>query len=149
MNIDKEITFIAKHYKKGLFSVDPALKRIKKIKQGWWTLPKVAAASFLIVVLGATAAILIRNSYSYKESSISQPESTEIISPALISRVIDFEDTPPPTVIEQINLMYDVEVINIPADANDYYLSLHYEGNAYDLIETINEILGTDMKVKE
>ena len=70
MNIDKEITFIAKHYKKGLFSVDPALKRIKKIKQGWWTLPKVAAASFLIVVLGATAAILIRNSYSYKESPL-------------------------------------------------------------------------------
>jgi hypothetical protein len=27
-------------------------------------------------------------------------------------------------------------------------LSLHYEGNALDLVDTINEILGTNLKVK-
>ncbi len=37
---------------------------------------------------------------------------------------------------------------NIPENADDYMLSLHYEGNALDLIDTINVILGTSMEIE-
>lgn len=42
-----------------------------------------------------------------------------------------------------------MEVENIPASPEKYVLSLHYEGTPTDLIETINDILDTDMTVTE
>lgn len=148
MSIDKDIDFIAKHYRKGLFSVEPALFKVRGIRKRIWTFPKIAAVSSIIIAVGATAAILITNSY-YSQDNETQVPVIEKASPALVSRVIDFDNTPLPMVIDRINKVYDVEVINLPANADEYYLSLHYEGNAKELVETINEILGTEMKIKE
>ncbi|PWB06006.1 hypothetical protein C5O24_10620, partial [Paramuribaculum intestinale] len=64
-------------------------------------------------------------------------------------KIIDFENTPLPTVISKIKEVYGVEVINVPENAGEYRLSLHYEGNAVDLVATINDILETQMSVKE
>ena len=145
--IDKEIDFIAKYYKNGLFNVETALKKIKPALRKVWTWQRVAAISCVVVVIGATAALLIRNSfYSEKNSEIDNSFRNEIPFES-ISKVIDFDDTPLPVVIEQINHVYNVEVTNIPENVDDYYLSLHYEGNVLDLIDIINEILGTDLKI--
>ena len=148
-DIDKEIDFIAGYYKEGLFNVGKALKKIRPVGRRVWTWQRIAAASFIIIVLGATAAVLIRNSYHSNPSV----EIENTVSPAIplesISKVIDFDDVPLPVVIEQINMVYDVEVTNIPQEANEYRLSLHYEGNVMDLLETINEILGINLEIKK
>lgn len=57
--------------------------------------------------------------------------------------------TPLPTVISRIKDIYDVDVVNVSENAGDYRISPHYEGNAVDLGSTINEILETQMSVKE
>lgn len=64
-------------------------------------------------------------------------------------KVIDFENTPLPEVVERIKEVYGVDVSGVPADAAGYRLSLHYQGEADDLISVINDILGTDMKIEE
>ena len=149
MNLEKETYFIAKHYKEGMFAVVPALRRIKTTGRSWWTFPKIAAASIILIVFGATAAVLIKTSYiSNKGDTI--PEPPAINTPIVpVSKAIDFDDTPLPIVIQQIESVYGVEIVDMPLNAEDYHLSLHYEGTAGELIENINEILGIHLKVQE
>lgn len=148
-DLDKEIGFIARHYKEGVFNTEKALRKIKPVIRKIWSWQRIAVASCVVIVLGATAALLIRNSY-YSEEQV-KIENT--VSPAVplesISKVIDFDDVPLPVVIEQIKLVYDVEITNIPENAEDYRLSLHYEGNAIDLVETINELLGINLEIEK
>lgn len=148
-DIDREIGFVAKHYKSGLFNADRALRKIKPAIRKVWSGQRIAVASCILLVLSATAALIIRNTY-YSEKPV-EIENTQ--SPVLpletISKVIDFDDTPLPVVIDQINLVYNVEIGNIPANAEDYRLSLHYEGNVVDLIDSINEILGINLKIEK
>ena len=51
--------------------------------------------------------------------------------------------------MEKIESVYDVNVVNLPDSTSEYTLSLHYEGTPSDLINTINDILGTRMEVVE
>lgn len=148
MSINKDIDFVAKHYKKGLFNIETALYKIKGLRKNNRTLPKVAAISSIVVAIGATAAILITNSYNSKEIESNVPV-IEKESPMLVSHVIDFDDAPLSVVVEQINLIYGVNIENIPKDADELYVSIHYEGTALDLVETLNEILGTNLKIIE
>ena len=62
--------------------------------------------------------------------------------------MIDFENATLPAVVAKIKEVYGVEVVNLPESADEYKLSLHYEGTAADLVDTINETLGTDIKVQ-
>lgn len=109
---------------------------------------RIAAAVASVIVLSATAAMVWHN-----HNLTSEPQTKEnvqpIQNPKTIVRVIDFEDTSLPTVISKIKEIYDVDVANVPENAGAYRLSLHYEGNAVDLVSTINEILETQMSVKE
>ena len=149
MKDNKEIKFIADRYKKGLFAVEPALRRIKNAPVRWWTRSRIAAACVAAVVLTATAAIFVHNSY-FSDTNRPDPQAQPSSIPAAeIVRVIDFEDVPLPTVVEKIKEVYGVEVENLPDNAADYHLSLRYEGSAIDLVETINDILDTDMTIKE
>lgn len=146
---NKDIKYIARHYKKGLFAAEPALRRIKPVETKWWTRSRIAAACIGAVVLTATAAVFVHKSY------FAQPSlDTEVMQPANlhaseIVRSIDFENAPLPIVVQKIREVYGVEVVDMPADASEYSLSLHYVGSATDLVETINDILDTDMKIQE
>ncbi len=64
-------------------------------------------------------------------------------------KVIDFENTPLPLVVAGIEEAYGVEVGNLPDNSDELRLSLHYEGHAVDLVETINSILGTQLTVEQ
>ena len=147
MKDNKEIDFIAKHYRKGHFDADKALRRIKPVRRFRWTATKTIAASALIAVVGATAAIIYNTGYFNTSSEPMEQTQPVIAAPETIVRVIDFEDAPLPIVVEKIKEVYGVEVIGLPANASDYKLSLHYEGTAIDLLDTINDILATDMRI--
>ena len=149
MENNSEIKFITRHYRKGLFAVEPALRRIKGTGPVWWTRTRIAAACTVAAVVTATAAVFVHNSY-FKESNRNvQDTEMSAIPAAKVVRVIDFEEAPLTDVVAKIKEVYGVEVTGLPADPDQYTLSLHYEGSAIDLVETINDILDTDMTVNE
>ena len=107
----------------------------------------MAAAIVSVIAFSAVAAIFYHEYSLYEDPIVEQqmPDTT----PATAVKVIDFENVPLPTVISKIREVYGVEITDIPDNAADYRLSLHYEGNVADLLETINEILDTKMALKE
>lgn len=115
-----------------------------------WIRLKIAAAISSVIILSAAAAV-IYHKYEANDNAPYQPlqETVNPASPLEVVKVIDFEDTPLTSVISKIKEVYGVEVVNVPENAGEYRLSLHYEGDAVDLIDTINDILDTQMSVVE
>ncbi len=149
MEENKEIKYIAKYYRKGMFAVEPALRRIRGTKTVWWTRWRIAAACIGATLLTASAAFFVHHNYFSTSPTEMEQTSPTSIPAAQIVRAIDFEDAPLPVVVAKIKEVYGVDVVNLPADASDYSLSLHYEGSALDLIDTINDILDTEMTIQE
>ena len=144
---EKEIMFVARHYRKECFSVEKGWRRLGiGVASKWWRL-RVAAAVAATIVLSATAAVIYRH-YATLEpvESVATNEVQQTEIPAV--KVIDFENTPLTEVVERIRETYGVEVRNVPENADSYRLSLHYEGTAEDLVDTINDILYTEMEVE-
>lgn len=145
---NKEIKFIAERYKKGRFATDKAWNRLGIRPVSIWKKYRVAAAISAAVVLTASAAIIYKSS-----TAPSVPSGTEVAAPVVADkdmvRVIDFENTPLTVVVKKINETYNVKVTGLPESPDEYRLSLHYEGTAPDLVETINEILGTELTVSQ
>ena len=147
--LDREIGFIAKYYKAGLFNTERTLRKIKPAVRKIWSWQRIAVASCIFIVIAASAALFILNPFYSEKTTDTENIITPQIPLEAISKVIDFDDTPLPIVIQQINSVYNVEVTNLPDDADNYRLSLHYEGNVVDLIETINEILGINLQIEK
>lgn len=144
---DKEIGFVARHYREGLFSVKDGWRRLGLGMSVRMRRYRIAAAVSAVVVLSASAAIIY---HEYRAGSV--PEKTETmqtVNPMAEVKVIDFENAPLPEVIGQIETVYGIRVEGVPESPEHYELSLHYEGTPTDLISTINEILGTQMTVTE
>ena len=144
---DKDIKFIAQHYRAGRFNASEGWHRLGIKPAGNLRAWRIAAAAAILVAITATASYI----YNYNTTpSRNVPE--EILAtnrPLLTVREIDFDTTPLPVVVARIREVYGVDVTGMPSDAVKYHLTLHYEGNAYDLVETINEILGTQMTIEE
>lgn len=149
MKDNKDIDYIAKHYQAGRFAVEPALRRIRPEALRRWTPMRIAAALAAAIVLSATAAVLVHNDFFIDSTPAAVQEPAETVAAEAVVRVIDFEEAPLPVVVEKIKDVYGVEVTGLPENAEDYILSLHYEGSSTDLLETINDILETDMTVKK
>lgn len=145
---NKEIQYIARRYKPGRFSVNKGWKRLGIGPSYIWRRYRVAAAVAATIFLSATA-VLVYRQYDMSAGPDIPQQHEQTVAPVYVSKVIDFENTPLPTVLERIKEVYGVEVINVPEDAERYTLSLHYEGTALDLVETINDILGTQMAIKK
>lgn len=144
---NKEIDFIARHYRKGRFSAEAGWRRLGIAQTSWWRRFRVAAAISAAVLLSATAAVIY---HRYSADEVTQHTApVQAASPLKQIKIIDFENAPLQEVVEKIETVYAVKVGNIPESADGYVLSLHYEGNPAELIAEINEILGTQMTVTE
>lgn len=143
---NKEIDFIARHYRKGRFDTAVAWSRLG-IGAARRRRLRIAAAIAGLVILSASAGLLIREYNTVTQTQ--QTQEIHVESPMETVRVIDFDNAPLEKVIETIESVYGVRVIGVPDAAENYSLSLHYEGTPADLIAAINEILGTSMEVVE
>ncbi len=142
---DNNIRFVARHYCKGLFSADAAWRRLGIApSMSIWRRYRVAAVLAGAIALSAAAAI-IYHQYDVRAEIESE---TLTLSPMETVKVVDFENAPLPVVVERIREVYGVEVDGLPENADDYVLSLHYEGTPVDLVDTINDLLSTEMTVK-
>ena len=147
--MEEDVSFIAKRYRKGKFSVDKGWKHLNLSTPRRWNNIRIAATVASVIILSASAALIYRQFNITPPTDDIIPEKNVAMDPKETVKVIDFENTPLPVVITKIKDTYGVEVVNIPENADDYMLSLHYEGNPVDLISTINDILETKMAVKE
>lgn len=147
MNEEKSIEFVAKHYRTGKFNADRGWKRLG-IVRWFWNWKRISAAAAVGVVVISAAAFAVYENY-FAETTPHQEVITNTASPAYMVKAIDFENAPLPRVIESIENTYGVRISNIPEDAEGFNLSLHYEGNAFELVETINDILDINLTVEE
>lgn len=148
MKHDEEIDFIARHYRRGAFASGSALERIMPGRRSRLRTVRIAAAAALLIAAGTAAALLITHASSTDRAAVTVPQDApETVADDI--KVIDFESTPLTVVADKIREVYGVSVRNLPDDAGDITLSLHYEGSAADLVDTINEILSTQMTIEE
>lgn len=144
---DKEIGFVARHYREGMFSVKNGWRRLGIGMSVRTRRYRIAAAVSAVVVLSASAAIIY---HEYRgESEPQHVQTVQTVNPMAEVKVIDFENAPLPEVVKKIESVYGVKVMGMTESPEHYELSLHYEGTPTDLISTINEILGTQMTVTE
>lgn len=143
----EEISYIAKRYRKGRFSADKGWKRLGIAPSFRVRRMRIAAAIASFAILTPTAAVIYRH-VSIPASNIEIQQSIPA-DPKEVVKVIDFENTPLPVVVDKIEEVYGVEVTGLPENAEEYRLSLHYEGNPVELVETINDILDIKMAIKE
>ncbi len=143
----EDILYIARRYRKGKFSADRGWRRLGIAPSFRLRRLRVAASLGGLIILSATAAIIYRQ-YSAPDElpAVVQPANS---AGAAEVKVIDFENTPLTEVVAKIREVYGVEIDGLPDDAAECRLSLHYEGTAADLVDTINEILDTHITVKE
>lgn len=151
MKEESNIEFVARHYQPGKFSTKKAWLKLGLWQEKWWSPAKIAACVAITIGLTATATFVVRTGYFTSDRNASeQPtvEQTIDLKPMTV-KAIDFDNAPLPIVLAEIKNTFGAEVENIPYNAESYRLTLHYEGTAEDLIETINEILGTDLIIAE
>lgn len=145
MKENNDYDFVARHYRHGAFNTGKAWRRLGIGGHTWWTRTRIAACVAVFMAVSATATLLIRNSY-YQDPAAVEAAGAMDASPEDV-RVIDFDGATLTAVIQEVRKVYGVEVAGVPENADDMHLTLHYEGDAESLVETINEILGTELKI--
>lgn len=147
---EREIKYVASRYRKGAFSTEKAWRKMGLVQHPWWSRNKIAATIAGIIFLSATATV-----FMHKYTAIDSTETETVLndkkeeSSVKTIKAIDFDNAPLTTVVAEIKKVYGVEVTNLPTDAASQHLTLHYEGNAIDLIERINEILDTNLEIRQ
>lgn len=141
---DNNIDFVARHYRRGAFSAVSAWCRLGIVSPARWY-KRAAAAVAVTAVLGATAAFLYRQ---YDTSSEIHAVPEVQVESRYTVLVIDFDNAPLTEVVDRIESVYGVKVTGMPSCPDTYMLTLHYEGNADDLITAINDILDTHMGIE-
>lgn len=148
----KDVDYIATHYREGRFDTKEGWNRLGIAPVSLWKRYRAAAAISAAVVISATAAVIYHeygtNDKPQQAIEVSAPE-TPVNNPLAEIKVIDFEDASLNYVVKKIETVYNVKVENLPVHADEYQLSLHYEGTPTDLIDVINDLLGTQMTVTE
>lgn len=148
--IEDEIDFVSRYYEDG--SLMP--------RQGWHrftlthAMPKwrrnIAAACIGAVVLVASASVYyVMNTTSQTSTAdeIIQIQEEVITSNPFKVVKIQFNDATLSEVVTEIEKVYGVKISNIPEE--ETRLTISYEGNAYDVVETINDLLGTNLNIDD
>lgn len=150
--IEESIEFVTMYYCKGAFDPDRSLRMIRFLPAvPWWRRRGVVAAAIggALVASAAVFTYIVPDREADERQQTEQvtTPSTEKTAPVAEVKKIEFVDAPLSRVVEEIESVYSVKVTNVPVDG-DYRLTLSYEGTAEDLVETINDLLGTRLAVE-
>lgn len=148
--IKKSLDFVVRHYRPGAFRKNESFfrdaLRIRRRR-------RLGIAAAAAGVLAASAAIYTYVSTPEPPAPVPMPAAAPAPAPAVPDTAcevkrMEFSDAPLTRVVEEIENMYGVKVEGLaPDDTNR--LTLSYEGTADDLVATINELLGTNLTIKE
>lgn len=142
---EESLSFVVRYYKRG--ALRPTMLFVAPNR--WRRLAVAASIAFGIIV--ASACVYLLTVHEPVTDSIQDTTapvaSTPAEAPEKVSRRIKFDDAPLADVVQEIEKVYGVKVTPV-ADNDTTRLTLSYEGNAADLLDTINELLGTDLKLE-
>lgn len=145
--LNESLKFVVNNYDDESFSKSRAWKKLMP-PVAFWNVRRIAAASIIAVVV--TASAFIYHAAKYGDTPHTVPEKQETpVAPVRgkeFATRIEFKDAPLKDVVNKIEEVYQVKIKNIPE--SDVRLTLSYEGTAEELIDVINEIAGTDLKVE-
>lgn len=145
--LNESLKFVVNNYDDESFSKSRAWKKLMP-PVAFWNVRRIAAASIIAVVV--TASAFIYHAAKYGDTPHTVPEKQETpVAPVRgkeFATRIEFKDAPLKDVVNKIEEVYQVKIKNIPE--SDVRLTLSYEGTAEELIDVINEIAGTHLKVE-
>ena len=145
--LNESLKFVVNNYDDESFSKSHAWKKLMP-PVAFWNVRRIAAASIIAVVV--TASAFIYHAAKYGDTPDTVPEKQESpVAPVRgkeFATRIEFKDAALKDVVNKIEEDYQVKIKNIPE--SDVRLTLSYEGTAEELIDVINEIAGTDLKVE-
>lgn len=146
---EESLRFVVSHYSDDAFSARRGWERLGIQRESWWRRHAVAA-SVGAVVLAASAAITLWHMNDAQAPSAPAVETVAPSAPASVSatesRRIEFSDASLPEVVAAIEHVYGVKVSG-HTDSSER-LTLSYEGSATGLVDAINELLGTDLRIE-
>lgn len=140
---DESIDFVARHYRRGAFS---------RPGGPWGILPRFslrrpAVAAATVAAILASAAIITKVAYIDNQSKTETRIEAVTPSPVVTEAEFSFSDSSLTDVIAEIEKTYNIKVTNLPSE--EYHLTLSFKGNAEDLLDMINSLLGTDLKIEK
>ena len=144
---DKDIDFVARYYNDDIFSPDTGWRKIKSTLRLRRKRYGIAAAVAAIIAVSATAAIIGYEHYRFAPSHVDTAIESPSVSTSEETRVLAFDNISLTEVVEIVEAEYSIVIENIPENSDDYVLTLRFEGTPSELIEAINEILGTQLIV--
>lgn len=144
---NQSLRFVVRHYRPGAFV--PDARTLGVVKPMFFTRKKAAAAAFIGCVLAASAITWYTVVHQPTASPVAQPECVEEsrMEEMAETRLIEFNNADLHEVVAQIEKTYGVKIAGMPAD--EYRLTLSYEGTATEIVDMINSVLGTDLKIEE
>ena len=146
---DESLSFVARNYRQGKFSVARAWQRTGIGSRPWWQRGGSVAAVAAGVALVASACIYTWMSPDRNRVESAEPASVEsqiTASPSVTAR-IEFADESLANVVKEIERTYSVSVDNVPDD--DLRVTLSFEGDAADLISVLNELFGINLELRQ
>lgn len=148
----ESLDFIVKYYRPNAFRTDDNLFCDVPVHQLPWWRRTAIAASIGIGILAASAFLYynlktVTNEQTVQEQVTLAPTEPEVIFENEVKR-IEFKDETLQEVATAITDTYGVEVDGI-GEAKEIRLTLSYEGTAEDLVATINDLLGTNLKIAD
>lgn len=143
---EESVRFVTRHYDPEAFDADRDAKEVfprKPLRRRLMT-----AAASAAVVFGVAAAIWVLHTPAPGHDTPAETAVEHTVeAPSKEIKRIEFTDAPLTDVAAEIEAVYGVKVTNLPA--SNPKLTLSYEGTAADLVETVNELLGTELMIEE
>lgn len=157
---DESLNFVARHFRRDAFSVDNGLRavglggrRLFWLPASWPRSWRVAAASVAGVVLAATAAVTawvvadIPSAGPAPADSV--PQVVEQPAPRPAVNRVEFSDESLATVVAEIERVYGVKVSGLDPQQESLRVTLSFSGTSGDLLEAINDLLGTKLTIEK
>lgn len=146
--IDQKFEFVISHFKDGTLLPNEGWSRFKLTHRISSLKHYVAAASVVAIVLAASASLY----YFYRPNTDSESEKIQLVTTEETKTTaknkiekIEFHDASLKEVIAEIERVYNVKITNIPEE--DIRVTISYEGTAQDVVETLNELLNTNLVI--
>lgn len=149
-----DIDFVLRHYRRGALSAKQAWRQldIPAPQPKWLGVfrgRRAAAAACVAAVLTASAFLGYRFVYGGRQAA-APTTAAPAAAPAGTQPQprLEFTDVPLAEVVATVERTYGVTVSGLGADSN-LRLTLSYQGDADELLEAINQLLGTSLKVEK
>lgn len=149
---EESIDFVSGYFEEGALMPREGWRRFLLTHRIGHMRRNIAAACIGAAILTATASIYYFTSSTHPQQQIKTERITTPSEPASAFEPmkmvkIEFADATLQEVVAEIEKIYGVKVGNVPRE--EMRLTISYEGNAYDVIETINELLETNLVIEK